>query len=132
MCQNLDLRFLLIYCLLMLVFSLFLFTLLSPFCVSVFYCLFPFFCLVFYCPSFFLPSFSPLFVYLFFGSYEFHLYPTTTCLGLKGLVVVVVVGLIQLITLISCCSVNYSACQTHAICHLYICVLNLTIFLLSD
>jgi hypothetical protein len=59
------------------------------FCVLFFYFLSPFFCLVFYCPSFVSPSFSPLFFSLFFGSCEFHLYPTLTWLGLKGLVVVV-------------------------------------------
>jgi hypothetical protein len=64
------LRFLLFYCLLMLVFS-FLFTLILLFCVSVFYCLFPF--SVFFIDLHFPPSFSPLFLSLFFGSYDFYL-----------------------------------------------------------
>jgi hypothetical protein len=86
---TLKVGFLLFYCLLMLVFSFFLFIRpLSPFYVLIFYCLFLFFYLVFYCPSFFPLLFSPLFLSLFFGFYGFHLYPTPTCLGLKDLVVV--------------------------------------------
>jgi hypothetical protein len=49
-----------------------------------FYCLFSFFDLVFLSPFVF-----PF--YLLFFLMWFHLYPTPTCLGIKGLVVVVVV-----------------------------------------
>jgi hypothetical protein len=47
---------------------------------------------LFYCPVwfFYCPSFSPLFLFLFFCSCGFHFWPATTCLGQKGLIVVVV------------------------------------------
>jgi hypothetical protein len=90
MCRNIDLRFLLFYCLL------------SKFC-SFFPPLFAFFCLAFYCffsfcrigfcfyrPSFFLLFFD-IVLFLFLCLMWFHLYPTPICLGLKGLVIVVVV-----------------------------------------
>jgi hypothetical protein len=93
MCQNLDLWFLLFYCFLMLL-SFFLFALCCLFCVSFLLPFSSFFCLFFLLPFRF-PPFSPLFLCLFFRSYEFHLLPTLICLGLKDLVVVVLTIFLQ-------------------------------------
>jgi hypothetical protein len=88
MCRNLNLRFLLFYCLL----SKFFFPPLFAFFFGLaFYCFFSFyrigFC--FYRLSFFL-FFFDIILFMFLWLMWFHLYPTPTCLGLKGLVVVVV------------------------------------------
>jgi hypothetical protein len=75
------------YCLFMISFF---FLFIRLFCVSVSLMPFPLFLFgFFYCPSF--SPFFLTFVFMFFGSCWFHLYPTPACLGLKGLVVVVVV-----------------------------------------
>jgi hypothetical protein len=89
MCRNLDLQFLLFYCLL----SKFFFPFFPPlftFFYLAFYYLFSF-CRIGFC--FYRPSFSLFFfdivLFLFLWLMWFYLYPTPTCLGLKGLVVVV-------------------------------------------
>jgi hypothetical protein len=83
MCQNLEIRFLLFYCLFMLVF----FSIFIIFCLfvfQIFYCISPFFYLVFYCPSF-----SPLFsLSFFFALVDFISRLPPISLGLKLVVVV--------------------------------------------
>jgi hypothetical protein len=70
-------------------FNAFLLVFYSPFfCVSVFYCHFPFFWLFFI--DLLLSFFFTFVLSLLFGSYGFHLYPMSTCLWLKDLVVVIV------------------------------------------
>jgi hypothetical protein len=87
MCRNLNLGFLLFYCLVSKFFpvSFHLFFL-------AFYCLFSF-CRIGFS---YRPSFSPFFfdivLFLFIWLMWFHLYPTPTYLGLKSLVIVVVVA----------------------------------------
>jgi hypothetical protein len=88
MCRNLDLRFLLfiVFCQ-----SFFSRTFSLSFFGLAFYCLFSF-CRIGFC--FYRLSFSLFFfdivLFMFLWLIWFHLYPTPTCLGLKGLVVVVV------------------------------------------
>jgi hypothetical protein len=85
MCQNLDLRFLpfIAFCQ---VFSLPLFR----FFDLTFYCLFSFFLFGFFNHPLFFPFFFALVLYLFFLVHVVSSLAYPTCLGIKGLVVVVV------------------------------------------
>jgi hypothetical protein len=85
-----------------LIFSSFFFIVFCQSFLSLFSARFRFFCLAFYCLfsfcqigfCFYRPSFSIFFfdivLFLFLWLMWFYLWPTPTCLGLKGLVVVVV------------------------------------------
>jgi hypothetical protein len=85
MCQNIDLRFILFYCLFVKFFPPPLF---RSFYLA-FYCLFSIFYLVFYRPLF-PPFFFALVLSLFFLAHVVSSLAYPTCLGIKCLVVVVV------------------------------------------